>query len=46
MAAMSEPSLPRRVEALTLMNRAYLGEARQGEIVNRRAHEPLVNEKE
>jgi DNA invertase Pin-like site-specific DNA recombinase len=29
-----------------VMNRAYLGEARQGEIVNRKAHEPLVTEKE
>lgn len=29
-----------------VMNRAYLGEARQGEIVNREAHEPIVSEKE
>lgn len=26
-------------------NRAYVGEARQGEIVNRKAHEPLVSQK-
>jgi hypothetical protein len=29
-----------------VMNRAYLGEARQGEIVNPEAHEPLVSERE
>jgi hypothetical protein len=29
-----------------VMNRAYLGEARQGAIVNTEAHEPLVSEKE
>lgn len=29
-----------------VMNRAYLGEARQGEIVNREAHEAIVSEKE
>jgi DNA invertase Pin-like site-specific DNA recombinase len=29
-----------------VMNRAYLGEARQGTIVNIEAHEPLVTEKE
>jgi hypothetical protein len=29
-----------------VMNRAYLGEARQGTIVNSEAHEPLVSERE
>jgi DNA invertase Pin-like site-specific DNA recombinase len=29
-----------------LTNRAYLGEARQGKIVNQAAHEPIVTEKE
>jgi hypothetical protein len=29
-----------------VINRAYLGEARQGTIVNAKAHEPLVTEKE